>query len=105
MLPYIGVSKLSCAFCELYFAAYRDYKGVKAYTHGTRGQATPWMCPASPEDDGVKALFCVKLRGYIKDRLYDEKVRRNAEAEARRKASMHSESMVSSEDCDGKFCA
>lgn len=54
MQLYIGVSTPSCAFCDLYFAAYREQQQVEVYAHGTHGHTT-W--PASPGDAVVKADF------------------------------------------------
>ena len=90
MLPYIGVSKLSCAFCDLYFAAYRAQMKVEVYTHGTHGQATVWMCPDFPGDAEVKDDFCKKLWKYIEIRLEEET--------SLRRASMHSQSTTASGD-------
>ncbi|KAJ6591069.1 hypothetical protein DFH09DRAFT_1138481 [Mycena vulgaris] len=44
-IPYIGVSKLSCAFCQLYFATYREVTGIQIYTRGTQSQTAPWTFP------------------------------------------------------------
>ncbi|KAJ7117566.1 hypothetical protein C8R44DRAFT_707911 [Mycena epipterygia] len=49
-IPYIGVSKLSCAFCDIYFTAYRDATGIKIYTRGVQTQTAPWSFPTLLED-------------------------------------------------------
>ena len=90
MLNYIGqISKLSCAFCDHYFAAYRAQMNVEAYTHETHGQATEWMCPDFPGDAVVKDDFCKKLCEYIKVRLEAEKALGSSE--------MYSQSTAASE--------
>ena len=89
MMPYIGVSELSCAFCDLFFAAYREHKGA-VYTHGTHGQMAPWKYPILETNAEIKTTFCQKMIEYIKARLADEKWRR--------KASVYSQSTVSSMD-------
>ena len=94
MLPYIGVSKLSCAFCDLYFAAYRDQMKVDVYTHGTHGQTTAWMCPDFPDNAAVKDDFCKKLCAYIKLRVTEERLRR---------LSMTSQSTTASDDSGKLF--
>ncbi|KAJ6477427.1 hypothetical protein C8R47DRAFT_1140491 [Mycena vitilis] len=44
-IPYIGVSKLSCAFCDIYFEAYRAVTDTLIYTRGSHGQTTDWRSP------------------------------------------------------------
>ncbi|KAJ7212523.1 hypothetical protein GGX14DRAFT_446589 [Mycena pura] len=44
-VPYIGVSKLSCGFCRMYFAAYREVTRVEFYARGSHGQTGPWTLP------------------------------------------------------------
>lgn len=79
-IPYIGVSKLSCAFCAIYFDAYRKVTGKRVYTRGTHDQTTDWACASLVEDDSrsgidlkkfletdtsIRACVCEKLREKI----------------------------------------
>ena len=93
IFPYIGISKLSCVFCDLFFAAYRENKRV-VYTHGTHGQTAPWKYPVFLDDANIKTRVCQELLTYIKDRIADER--------DSRKASMQSQSTVSSRN-DGEW--
>ncbi|KAI0827827.1 hypothetical protein BC628DRAFT_1431501 [Trametes gibbosa] len=90
MLPYIGVSKLSCVFCEMYFACYRLAKGSGMRTRGTHGQTTARMWPDIPRDGPIRTLFCEKARQYLKERL--------ANAKTQRLASTSSQSTTASND-------
>ncbi|KAJ7785874.1 hypothetical protein B0H16DRAFT_7896 [Mycena metata] len=49
-VPYIGVSKLSCGYCDAYFEAYRKITESKICTRGSHGQSASWTCPVLPED-------------------------------------------------------
>ncbi|EIW58739.1 uncharacterized protein TRAVEDRAFT_65024 [Trametes versicolor FP-101664 SS1] len=93
MLPYIGVSKLSCAFCDMYFDCYRRNKESEVRTRGTYGQTTAWMWPDLPDDGPIRTMFCRKLRLYLQERLED--------AKAQSRASMDSQSTSASDDIEG----
>ncbi|KZV77394.1 hypothetical protein PENSPDRAFT_679563 [Peniophora sp. CONT] len=79
-VSYIGVSELSCAFCAIYFDAYREVTGERTYTRGTHDQTTDWACASLVEDDSrsginlkdfletdtrIRASVCKQLRGKI----------------------------------------
>ena len=59
-VPYIGVSKLSCGFCRMYFAAYREVTRVEFYARGSHGQMGPWALPVL----GDATLQCSPLSPY-----------------------------------------
>ena len=96
MMPYIGISKSSCVFCVLFFAAYREHKGP-VYAHGSHGRITAWKYPAFADNAEIKATFCEKLVEYIEVMLKDER--------ERRRASMHSQRTVSLKDASESFHA
>lgn len=93
---YTGVSKLSCTFCELYFAAHcainiGKSEGGSFHTRGTHGQPTAaWMWPSAPGDAAIKESFCDMLLEYIKERL--EAMKKS------KRVSFHSQSTVASDD-------
>ncbi|KAJ6584992.1 hypothetical protein B0H19DRAFT_1227564 [Mycena capillaripes] len=63
-IPYVGVSKLSCAFCDIYFAAYRSVTNIKICTRGTHSHTALWRCPqlADPVVDGkIRADVCSQI--------------------------------------------
>lgn len=64
-IPYIGVSKLSCAFCDTYFAAYRDATRSKIRTRGANGKSADWSYPVLAEDPLVDA----KIRKQVSSEL------------------------------------
>ncbi|KZV62677.1 hypothetical protein PENSPDRAFT_758539 [Peniophora sp. CONT] len=47
-IPFIGVSKLSCAFCDMYFDVYRGAvtRSKHLYTLGTHSQTSNWVFPS-----------------------------------------------------------
>lgn len=72
MIPYIGLSKSSCAFCDVFFAAYREHKG-EVYTHVTDGRTAAWKYPALAENTEIKTTFCLKVGEHIKAGLVEER--------------------------------
>ncbi|KAJ7632104.1 hypothetical protein B0H17DRAFT_961824, partial [Mycena rosella] len=63
-IPYIGVSKLSCTFCDMFFQAYRDATGSAICTRGTHGQTSRWACPTidgSDVDQLISKTLSAKL--------------------------------------------
>ncbi|KAJ7467142.1 hypothetical protein FB451DRAFT_1178374 [Mycena latifolia] len=63
-IPYIGVSKLSCVFCDIYFSAYRKKTDTVISTRGGHSQTTSWKCPSIDEpavDAGIRQLVATKL--------------------------------------------
>jgi hypothetical protein len=66
VLPYVGVSKLSCIMCSHYICAFNEV-GVtkqKITTKGSHGKAYPgWFWPSLPERDGeLRAAFLGRVR-------------------------------------------
>ena len=52
VLPYIGVSKLSCAMCSHYIGAFNLVFQRNVVTKGSHGKAYPgWSWPSLPECD------------------------------------------------------
>ena len=50
ILPYIGVSKLSCTMCSHYIDAFNEVCGQKIVTKGSHEKAYPgWFWPSFPE--------------------------------------------------------
>lgn len=74
-IPYIGVSKLSCAFCGYYIRAYNEEAGKNIKTLGSYGHNTYWRFPIIPpkpdrsdEDDlntRIRDNFCLQLHPLI----------------------------------------
>lgn len=64
-VPYIGVSKLSCAFCDIYFAVYRDVTNTNICTRGAHNQTSPWLSPVLDNDPVVEGqireALCSKM--------------------------------------------
>ncbi|KAJ6604182.1 hypothetical protein DFH09DRAFT_300810 [Mycena vulgaris] len=55
-IPYVGVSKLSCSLCQLYFAIYRgEVTGTNIYTRGTHSGTVAWRFPHHNKDLGADA--------------------------------------------------
>ncbi|KAJ6585024.1 hypothetical protein B0H19DRAFT_1107727 [Mycena capillaripes] len=68
-LPYIGVSKSSCVFCDDYFAVYREKTKSALCTRGTHGQTAPWTCPTLNDpavDMAVREAVCSNLLARIR---------------------------------------
>ncbi|KAJ7485166.1 hypothetical protein B0H11DRAFT_1152710 [Mycena galericulata] len=68
-IPYIGVSKLSCAFCDLYFATYRDVTKSRICTRGVHSQTAPWACPSLVGDPSVDSKVRKKLCSEIFNKI------------------------------------
>ncbi|KAJ7497681.1 hypothetical protein FB451DRAFT_1386902 [Mycena latifolia] len=63
-IHYIGVSKLSCGFCDAYFSSYRSITGSKMCTRGTHGQTANWTCPTITDtivDSDIRKDLCLTL--------------------------------------------
>ncbi|KAJ6538870.1 hypothetical protein DFH09DRAFT_1042040 [Mycena vulgaris] len=77
-MPYIGVSKPSCAFCDLYFSAYRDATKSPICTRDTHGQTAAWTCPALVEnpmlDSELRKQVSFKLLMKIQDDWYSSTI-------------------------------
>ncbi|KAJ6477431.1 hypothetical protein C8R47DRAFT_652289 [Mycena vitilis] len=50
-IPYIGLSKLPCTFCAIYFEAYRAATNTPIYTRGSHGKTGDWKCPTLPDTE------------------------------------------------------
>ncbi|KAJ7498669.1 hypothetical protein FB451DRAFT_1548487 [Mycena latifolia] len=61
-LTYIGVSKLSCPMCHIYFAAYREATGVQMTTYGSHGQLGLWFLPTLVPEADTKAIESIMRR-------------------------------------------
>lgn len=66
-IPYIDVSKHSCAFCAEYIQAYNGVMQRKINTLGSHGHDVSWRLPALagvPEDinDEIRDEFCQRMR-------------------------------------------
>jgi hypothetical protein len=64
VLPYVGVSKLSCTMCSHYIDAFNEVTGQKIVTKGSRGKAYPgWFWPSLPDrDEEVRRFFVGQVR-------------------------------------------
>ncbi|KAJ7091984.1 hypothetical protein B0H15DRAFT_183500 [Mycena belliarum] len=57
-IPYIGVSKPSCAFCSIFFDAYRAATSAgNIYTRSGHRQLTSWACPVLHDDPALNATI------------------------------------------------
>ncbi|KAI0708816.1 hypothetical protein C8T65DRAFT_829892 [Cerioporus squamosus] len=50
VIPYVGVSKLSCWLCWTYFECYRAITGSLIRTRGTHGDLVAWQTPSLSRD-------------------------------------------------------
>ncbi|KAJ6469585.1 hypothetical protein C8R47DRAFT_989441, partial [Mycena vitilis] len=66
VIPYIGVSKLSCGFCHLYFDSYHEVTQSQIITQGSHGMATAWRAPTlvtEPEmDKRIRLEMAARLK-------------------------------------------
>jgi hypothetical protein len=64
VLPYIGVSKLSCIMCSHYISAFKEVTGQKIATKGSHGKAYPgWFWPSLPDHNGeLRQAFLRRIR-------------------------------------------
>ncbi|RPD75885.1 hypothetical protein L226DRAFT_533950 [Lentinus tigrinus ALCF2SS1-7] len=69
IIPYVGVSKLSCALCQLYFDCYRKATDRTIIcTRGTPDQICPWVVPTLADeaaDQKVKEVLGRMLKKLI----------------------------------------
>ncbi|KAJ7293283.1 hypothetical protein C8J57DRAFT_1268628 [Mycena rebaudengoi] len=69
-IPYIGVSKLSCGFCQIYFDAYRAVTNSTTMTQGSHDLATAWRAPTvadSATNDQIRLHLATKLNASIRN--------------------------------------
>jgi len=81
VLPYIGVSKLSCTMCSHYIGAFNQVCKQNIVTKGSHGKAYPgWSWPSLPDrDEELRRAFLGRVRrqllsdfeAYVKRRLSD----------------------------------
>ena len=70
IFPYIGVSKLSCELCSLYFQAYRAVKHPPIWTRGRHGTMPfPWICPTTGSLSDVEECMRVNILDNLRRRL------------------------------------
>ena len=64
LLPYVGVSKLSCTMCSHYINAFNEVCGQKIVTKGSHGKAYPaWFWPGFPDhDEEFRRAFIGRVR-------------------------------------------
>ncbi|TFK87028.1 hypothetical protein K466DRAFT_663331 [Polyporus arcularius HHB13444] len=72
IIPYVGVSKLSCALCDAYFDCYRTATRAAIYTAGTHGQLTNWATPSLSTDPTMDQRVRETLLGWLQTRLVVE---------------------------------
>lgn len=75
MIPYIGVSKLSCLFCDLVFAAYRQATDTLVYTRGTHSQTTVWSYVEFRQDSPLNSKIKEIIRGKLLSKINRDWVR------------------------------
>ena len=84
VLPYVGVSKLSCTMCSHYIDAFNEVWKQKIIVKGSHGKAHPgWFWPSLPErDEELRRAFLGRVRrqllsdfeAYAERRLSDSNV-------------------------------
>ena len=64
VLPYIGVSKLSCTMCSHYIGAFNQVCNQNIVTKGSNGKAYPgWFWPSFPDrDEELRQAFLGRVR-------------------------------------------
>ncbi|KAI0693924.1 hypothetical protein C8T65DRAFT_759763 [Cerioporus squamosus] len=65
IIPYVGLSKPSCAICHSFFEAYRKVTGQVVKTWDTNGRMVPWRCPTIEDlagDESVRSELSRQLR-------------------------------------------
>ncbi|CDO75726.1 hypothetical protein BN946_scf184921.g2 [Trametes cinnabarina] len=68
IVAYVGVSKLSCWLCAMYFACYREVTGTVINTRGTHGRLVQWQMPALDDPD-VGPRLREKMREKLVEKL------------------------------------
>ncbi|KAI0696021.1 hypothetical protein C8T65DRAFT_664232 [Cerioporus squamosus] len=95
-IPYVGVSKLSCAVCSLYFAAYREVTEHDVKTRGTHDQMYPWRCPTIDDKD-VNRDVCAELSEQLRT-LLGREVKKFADERRNSTSSVMSQTTVASDE-------
>ena len=89
VLPYVGVSKLSCIMCSQYIRAFNDVTRHNIATKGSHRKAYPaWFWPSHPHPDRDRELRRAFL-GHNRKQLLED-------FEEHRKARLLSDSSVGS---------
>lgn len=61
-IPYVGVSKLSCGFCDDFFKAYNKAQSTNFKTLSGHGMSTEWRFPSLLGENAlIRAGFCGRL--------------------------------------------
>ncbi|RPD70801.1 hypothetical protein L226DRAFT_538614 [Lentinus tigrinus ALCF2SS1-7] len=94
IIPYVGVSKLSCALCHAYFAAYGEATKSNISTQGTHGQMVGWRCPTLEHDLALDK----RVRGVLTVALSQSLGRAVSGVTAPRRRSVSSQSTTASSD-------
>lgn len=95
IIPYVGVSKLSCHLCDLFFSAYRAATETSIRTQGCRSEMAPWSTPTLPADDAI----LLNVKNVLRRKLLDRLKREAKELEsALRRDSLASQSTDASND-------
>ncbi|KAH9983791.1 hypothetical protein BJV74DRAFT_593981 [Russula compacta] len=78
VLPYVGVSKLSCIMCSHYISAFNKVTGQKIATKGSYGKAYPgWFWPSLPDrDEELRPAFLKRIRKQLINDFEDYAVNR-----------------------------
>ncbi|KZV67794.1 hypothetical protein PENSPDRAFT_754680 [Peniophora sp. CONT] len=87
-VPYIGISKLSCARCDMYISVYRIKSRANINTRGTHGQVSSWVFPSlgdSEKDSAIEKLVRARLLNTIRHG-WDDYAQPSPEAAAADKA-------------------
>ncbi|KAI0310877.1 hypothetical protein OF83DRAFT_1178113 [Amylostereum chailletii] len=115
-IPYIGVSKLSCKLCHMYFSAYSEVMGASIATQGYHSQlVVPWLSPdlrvRSPDlaervleenrdvHDKLKTKILQEILDHLRRLEKEENERRAKEWRNRTHARLASQSTTGS--CEG----
>jgi OTT_1508-like deaminase len=84
VLPYIGVSKLSCIMCSHYIRAFNQVMGQKIAVRGSHGKAYPgWSWPVSPgRNEELRVAFLKRIREQLRNDFedYAERHRRRSDS-------------------------
>jgi hypothetical protein len=83
VLPYVGVSKLSCIMCSHYICAFNEVMEQKIATRGSHGKAYPgWSWPILPDlDRKLRTAFLGRMRQQVlSDFKYHAETRRPSDS-------------------------
>ncbi len=107
IIPYIGISELSCYLCYCYFEVYNEVTGEEIMIQGTHNRMLPWRCPTlddQEDDEEVREEVSTKLRRLLGNEVRYFKWRRYEQSRQQSIASLESgESSRSSVLSDPEF--